>query len=143
MGARFFHINQYPKPSMELLPGKHINQNLLFKIIGTYYTGSLLCKIKGGKETKVYILSFTRSLTRAIHLELLPSQSTQEFIMPLKRLISKRSRASIIYSDNGKIFFATSKLVGKTNKDEEMSECFIKEQIKRKFNLSSASWRSR
>ena len=120
MGARLFHINQYPKPSMELLPGKHINQNLLFKIIGTYYTGSLLCKTKGGKETKVYILSFTRSLTRAIHLELLPSQSTQDFIMPLKRLITKRIRASITYSDNGKIFVAASKLMGKINKDEKM-----------------------
>ena len=51
-------------------------QILTIKIIGIDYAGPLICKTKGGKETKVPISLFTCSLTRAIHLELLSNQST-------------------------------------------------------------------
>ena len=68
---------------MELLPVECAPQNLPFQIIGIDSIGLLMSNIKGGKETKVYILLFTWGLTRAIHLEPLTNQSTQEFIMAL------------------------------------------------------------
>ena len=83
-GCKVFSYQPVPKTINGTFARKAHQSKFTIQNIGTYYTGSLLCKTKGGKETKVYILSFTRSLTRAIHLELLPSQSTQEFIMPLK-----------------------------------------------------------
>ena len=91
-----FHVSHYSELSMRLLPAECTTQNLPFKIIGVDYVGPLLCKAKGEKETKVYIL-FTCSFTRAIHLELVPNQSTQEFIMALKQIIARRGRASVIY----------------------------------------------
>ena len=60
--------------------------------------------------------------------------------MALKRLIARRRRASVIYSDNAKTVVAASKWIGKINRDEKMQECLIKEQIKWKFNLSRAPW---
>ena len=50
--------------------------------------------------------------------------------MALKRLIARRGRASVIYSDNAKTFVTASRWIGKTNKDEKMQEYLIREQIK-------------
>ena len=77
---------------------------------------------KGKKERKVNLLLFTCSLSRAIHLEVLPNQTTQELIHAIKRLIARRGRPKVIYSDNTKTFVAASKLIERINKDELMQE---------------------
>ena len=61
---------------------------------------------KNKREKKSYILLFTCSLTRAIHLELFPDQTKEEFIRALKRLIARRGCPETIYSDNAKTFVA-------------------------------------
>ena len=83
---------------------------------------------------------FTCSLTRAVHLEILPNQTAQEFILALKRLIARRGRPKVIYSDNAKIFEKTSKWIKKFYKDERMQELLVMEQVKWKFTLSRAPW---
>ena len=96
-GCKRCRVSHYPDTGLlptGLLPLERTTQNLPFKIIGVDYESPLICKAKGGKETKVYILFFTCSLTRAIYLELLPNQSAKEFIMGLKRLIARRGSAS-------------------------------------------------
>ena len=113
-GCKRFSVSHYPEPSMGLLPVERTTQNLPFKIIVVDFTGPLLFKTKGGKETKVYISLFTCSLTRAIHLELLQNQSAQEFILALKQFIARRGRASVIYSDNAKTFAEASKWLVKS-----------------------------
>ena len=80
--------------------------------------GPLLCKTKWDKETKVYILLFTCNFTKAIHLQLVSNHCIQEFVMALKRLIARRVKASVIYSDKAKALAADSKQIGKINKDE-------------------------
>ena len=70
-----------------MLPADHTNSDLPFKIIRTDYAGPFLCKAKGKMERKVYLLLFTCSLSRAIHLDVLPYRTTQEFIHALKRLM--------------------------------------------------------
>ena len=135
-GCKKFRVSHYPEPSTGFLPVERTTQNLPLKIIGIDYACSSMCKTKRCKETKVYILLFTCSLTRAINLELLPNQLTQEFIIALKRLITNAGRATVIYSDNAKTFVVASKWSGKVNKDEKMQEHLIKELIKRNFNLS-------
>ena len=54
--------------------------------------------------------------SRSINLEILPNQSAQDFIMPLKQLIVRRGRASVVYSDDVKTFVAASKWTGKSTK---------------------------
>ena len=60
--------------------------------------------------------------------------------MALKGLVSRRSRASVIYSDNVNTFVGASKWVAKIKTDEKMQEYLIKEQIQWKFNLTRALW---
>ena len=83
---------------------------------------------------------FTCSLTRAVHLEILPNQTTQEIIQALKRLIARRGRPKVIYSDNAKTFEKASKWIKRVYKDEGMQEFLVTEQVKWKFNLSRAPW---
>ena len=97
-------------------------------------------KISKKKEGKAYILLFACSLTRAIHLELLSDQSTEEFIKSLKRFIARRGRPQKVYSDNGKSFIAVAKWLRSIINDEKMQDYLAHQQIMWQFNLSRAPW---
>ena len=139
-GCKRFHMSHYPKPSQGLLPTDRTTPNLPFSIIGTDYAGPLICKKKGNRDIKLYLLLFTCSLTRAVHLEILVNQTTHEFIQALKRLIARRGRPKVIYSDNAKTFEKAARWIKKVIKDEKVQEFLVKEEIKWKFNLSRAPW---
>ena len=64
-GCKRFHVSHCPEPSTGLLPVERTTQNSTFKIIGINYAGPLICRTKGGQETKVYILLVTYSLMSA------------------------------------------------------------------------------
>ena len=104
-------------------------QNLLFKVIGADYAGLIYCKTKSKREVKVYILLFTCSVSRVIHLEILTIQTTGEFIKALKRLVARRGRPQIIYSDNAKKFTAAEKWINKINKNEQFKDYLAREEI--------------
>ena len=76
----------------------------------------MYCNRNGG-EKNAYIL-FTSSLTRAIHLELLPDQTADEFIKALKRLMARSGCPETIYSDNAKVYLVASKWIKKINKSK-------------------------
>ena len=57
----------------------------------------------------------------------------------LKRLIARKGRATVVYSNNAKIFVAVQCGLVKSTKIR-MQEYLIKEQIKLKFNLNRAPW---
>ena len=135
-----FNISHYPKPSQGLIPTDRTKQDLPFSVIGTDYAGPFICKTNGKRDIKVYLLLFTCSLTRAVHLEILPNQTTQEFIQALKRLIARRVRQKVIYSDNAKTFEKAAKWIKRVYKDEGTQEFLVTEQVKWKFDLSRAPW---
>ena len=99
-GCKRFQSKPFTTPIPGYLPKARTDQNMLFKVIGADYTGPIYCKTKSEREVKVYILLFSCSISRAIHLELLTNQTTVEFIKALKRLVARRERPQIIYSDN-------------------------------------------
>ena len=133
-----FNISYYPKPSQDLIPTDRTKQDLPFSVIDTDYPGSFICKTKGKRDVKVYLLLFTCSVTKAVHLERLSNQTTQEFIQVLKQLKARRGRPKVIYSDNTEIFEKASKWIKKVYKDERMQEFLVTEQVKWKFDLSRA-----
>lgn len=139
-GCKKHHTRHYPEPTKGLLPKDRTKEDLPFRIIGIDYAGPLLYKSKTKKDKKAYILLFTCSLVRAIHLELLPNQTTEEFIRALKGFIARRGRPKVIYSDNAKTFVAASKWISKINKDESGRNFLSQYGIKWKFNLSRAPW---
>ncbi|XP_043220281.1 uncharacterized protein LOC122380842 [Amphibalanus amphitrite] len=62
--------------------------------------GPMLVKT-GGRHEKRYGLLVTCLATRAVHLELCHSLSTDSFLMAFRRFVSRRGRPKEVFSDNG------------------------------------------
>ena len=139
-GCKRFNISHYPKLSQGSIPTDRIKQDLPFSVIGIDYAGPFICKTKGKRDIKVYLFLFTCSLTRAVRLEILPNQTTQEFTQALKRLIARRGRPKVIYSGNAKTFEKASKWIKRVYKGEGMQEYLVTKQVKWKLILSRAPW---
>ncbi|KAG1680465.1 hypothetical protein GQR58_012386 [Nymphon striatum] len=97
------------------LPSCRINPSPPFNVVGIDFCGPLLLK---GSRLKHYVCLFTCATTRAIHLELVDSLKTEEFLLCFRRFIGRRNVPSIIISDNAATFvkashdsFITSKLL--------------------------------
>ena len=97
---------QSPKPG--LLPKERTQECHPFEVIGEDYAGPIYY-VKNKAISKLYILLFSCSVSRAIHLELVRNLTTQEFIKSIKRLTARRGSPKVIYSDNAKTFQAGAK----------------------------------
>jgi hypothetical protein len=89
------------------LPEDRVNDALIFEVTGVDVMGPLY--LKGGEKT--WILLFTCAVYRAVHLELITSLSTPEFLLGLRRFVARRGRPRVIYSDNGTNFVGAENLL--------------------------------
>jgi transposase InsO family protein len=99
------------KPSsvrMADLPKVRMESNIRpFTNTGLDYFGPVTVKI-GRRVEKRWGVVFTCLTTRAVHLELAASLSTDSAIMAIMRMSSRRGTPSHIYSDNGTNFHGAS-----------------------------------
>ncbi|XP_003737520.1 uncharacterized protein LOC100902812, partial [Galendromus occidentalis] len=58
---------------------------------------------------KGYILLFVCSATRAVHLELVPDMSTEQFLLSLRKFLNRFRSTTKIISDNGRSFVRAAK----------------------------------
>ena len=77
--------------------------------MGVDHAGPLYCSDTG--EKKHYILLIICAVIRALHLELVPSLSLNDFMLAFRRFCARRGVPSVIYSDNAKTFKAASGLL--------------------------------
>ena len=108
------------------LPPFRIQQAPAFQNIGLDNAGPLFVN---GSE-KVWILLFTCCVTRAIHLELVESLSTDAFLRAMRRFTARRGVPSFIVSDNAQTFKAASKFLNRVGQ----------QTIQWSFNLPRAPW---
>ncbi|GAA6090922.1 uncharacterized protein LOC109098335 [Tachysurus ichikawai] len=93
--------------------------------------------------SKAYIALFTCAVTRAIHLELVSSQSTENFLLALKRFIARRGLCKVIYSDNAKTFKRADqdlKELWKSIKEPDLRIFFAEKRITWKYIVKRAAW---
>ncbi|GBM86654.1 hypothetical protein AVEN_71851-1 [Araneus ventricosus] len=117
------------------LPEYRVRKAWIFEITGVDLCGPLFLR----DGTKSWIVLFTCAVFRAVHLELLTSLSTENFILALRRFISRRGRPSTIYSDNG------TNLVGTSNEQKNIDWKKLKDhgslkRINWKLNPPSSPW---
>ncbi|XP_055686927.1 uncharacterized protein LOC129792164 [Lutzomyia longipalpis] len=88
------------------LPEHRASKLAAFTATGMDFAGPVLLKtgIRKGTTTKAYILVLVCMSTKAIHLELVSSLTTNAFIAALRRFTSRRGAPKYIYSDNAKTF---------------------------------------
>ncbi|XP_043472735.1 uncharacterized protein LOC122505290 [Leptopilina heterotoma] len=117
------------------LPVHRVKDAAVFEVIGVDFAGPVY--LRG--QTKAWICLYTCAIYRAVHLELVTSLSTNNFLESLRRFIGRRGRPSIVYSDNGTNF------VGAENAFEDLNWDVIANysqarQIDWRFNPPTASW---
>ena len=138
--CRRFLTKPYQAPTPAPLPTTRTEGTTPYKVIGVDFAGPIKYKIKKTQEGKAYLVLYACSLTRGVYLEVLESLETLPFLRSLKRLIARRGRPSLIYSDNAKTFQAAASWLKKVMKDENFHSELSKYEIKWKFNLSRAPW---
>jgi hypothetical protein len=139
-GCKRFQTTAFTKPPTGNLPRDRTEGTRPFQVVGVDYAGPFMYKKRADKEGKAYLLLIGCSLTRAVHLEVLPDLSTEEFMYSFKRFIARRGKPDKVYSDNAKTFVAAAKRVRKISKDDHINDYLAKNNIKWQFNLSKAPW---
>ncbi|KAL0850873.1 hypothetical protein ABMA28_006783 [Loxostege sticticalis] len=79
-----------------------------FTHVGLDYFGPVEVTV-GRRREKRYVALYTCLVTRAIHLEVAASLSSDSAIMSLRRLIARRGTPSTIFSDNGTNFIGANR----------------------------------
>jgi len=86
------------------LPSKRCSRSLAFETVGIDFAGPLFIKKTDRTTSKAYICLITCAATRAIHLEIVCSLTTDDFLLAFRRFIAQRGLCRIVYSDNAKTF---------------------------------------
>ena len=84
-----------------------------FTNIGLDFTGPLYLKAKRMSKpttSKAYVCIFICEDTRAVHLELLNSMITEDFLQAFRRMANRRRMAKVIHSDNQTTFHKVAKV---------------------------------
>ena len=118
-----------PLPSPHLPDFRIIISSYSSQFIGLDFAGPLLNK--SGKENalKTYVLLFTCTSSRALHLELTPDMSIPSFILAVERFVSRRGMPGLVISDNFKTFNWV-----------EIKNYFVKHGVKQSFTLLVSPW---
>ena len=120
------------------MPSDHTLGGAALEVIGTDFAGPILYKLTPRPQGKAYLVIFSCSLSQAVHLELVPSLKTSAFLPCLKRLIARRGRPRVIYSDNGSTFVKAAKWLKQGREDEKLQGYLEWHNIEWKFDLSRA-----
>lgn len=124
-------LNADPSP----LPVNRVKDATVFEIVGVDSAGPLYLK----NQQKGWICLYTCAVCRAVHLELVTSMSTKEFLESFRRFIARRRRPNIMYSDNGKNFVGANNAFNALNW-EIISKYSNAKQIDWRFNPPTAAW---
>ena len=139
-GCKKLQVSAFANPPTASLPTDRTVGSISFEVLGVDFAGPIAYKVSPKKEGKAYILLFACSLTRAIHLELIPNPTAEEFIRSLKQFIARRGRPRKIYSNNGRSFTAAAKWLSMVMKSEQLQDHLTDQSITWQFNLSHAPW---
>lgn len=132
-----FRTNPQPlQPYMSDLPSYRVNQIKPFSIVGVDLGGPFRIKVgshRGAKMDKAYLCLFVCLATKAVHLEVVSTLSTEGFIAALRRFVGRRGRCNVIHADCGTNF------VGAKNQlNPLMQQATRAEKIEFKFNPPGA-----
>ena len=139
-GCKRFQAKAFQAPPPSNLPSTRTQGTTPFQVLGVDFAGPIKYQLKAKREGKAYLVLFACSLTRAVHLELIRSLETKDFISCFKRFVARRGRPEQVYSDNGATFKAAVKWLHQVREDEQFNHILAGLTIKWWFNLSRAPW---
>lgn len=109
---RYSATSQSKSQLMGQLPEARITPTRAFKFCGVDYAGPVNLRTSGGRghrSYKGYICLFICMSTRAVHIEVVSSLTTEGFIQAFKRMTARRGHCLEIWSDNATNFVGASR----------------------------------
>ena len=103
-----FEGKPYKVPKESPLPSYRVKEAPAFSQIGLDYIGPLFVKSTSEEERKVWICLFTFCARRAVHFEVVPNMTSEASPRCFRRFAVRRSRPSLVVSDNAKTFKSAS-----------------------------------
>ncbi|GBN01752.1 hypothetical protein AVEN_106874-1 [Araneus ventricosus] len=124
---------------MAPLPANRIQASYPFENVGIDFAGPIYTK----NTDKAYIALFACAVTRAIHLEVVSSLSTEHFLLAFRRFISRRGICHTVNSDNAMTFKGADielKRLYMNICEPEVQNYFGKKGIKWQYIVERAAW---
>ncbi|KAK6731725.1 hypothetical protein RB195_007910 [Necator americanus] len=103
----------YRYPDMPSLPEERVKRSRPFQNVGLDYLGPIYYRDTNGIRSKVWICLITCMATRAVHLEVVNSNTTQDFLLAFRRFIARRGTPHLVYSDNATTFHSAKDTLDK------------------------------
>ena len=101
-------LSQLPAP----LPSSRTNPSRPFSHTGVDLGGPLIVRGAGRQQKdKLYFAVFTCAVTRALHLELVSSQTTEDFMKAYRRFSARRGKPLVMMSDNARNFKGAARML--------------------------------
>ena len=126
-------------PPYPPLPADRVSFDRPFKICGVDYTGAI--PIKDGEQIKKgYIVLFTCTNSRAIHLEVVYDLSAESFLNAFIKFSSRRSFPEVMYSDNATNFVAAADFLKYISQTNLLTNFMLNNRIEWKFITPRAPW---
>ncbi|EYB91440.1 hypothetical protein Y032_0206g1994 [Ancylostoma ceylanicum] len=110
----------YPYPDMTDLPQQRVIRSHPFQHIGLDFFDLPSTHLEAGK-THGYGCIFTCMVTRLIHLEMVDSMSTEDFINALRRFVARRGVPDSITCDNAPSFLLGASILAGSPQGETLS----------------------
>ncbi|XP_055928117.1 uncharacterized protein LOC129959324 [Argiope bruennichi] len=120
------------------LPSSRITKSRPFERVGVDFAGSLVTKcqpLRKATQFKSYLCLFICTATRAVHLELVSSMSTEAFLAALRRFIARRGHPTDILSDNG------SNFIGSDNYLKQLFKLVQDQSVQNFLTVRNISWK--
>ncbi|KAK5967304.1 Integrase catalytic domain-containing protein, partial [Trichostrongylus colubriformis] len=135
----------YRYPDIPSLPKERVTRSRPFQNIGLDYLGPLRYKDSFNVSAKIWICLITCMATRAVHLELVLNNTTQEFLLAFRRFISRRGVPSLVLSDNAATFRSANDTLQKAiyaqSSFQQVSRYFTSRHIRWKFITPLSPWK--
>ena len=135
-----YGCKRFRAPPPGNIPNSRTQGSRPFQVRGVDFVGLIHYTSRAKTKSKAYLALYTCSLTRAVHLDLLKSLETSDFIGSLNQFTARRGTPEIIYSGNGSPFKATDKWLKRVQQDERFHDLLAGLTIKWQLNLSRTGW---
>ena len=129
----------YMTPDNPPLPKMRVTKTDPFKCIGIDYTGAIAIK-SSNVDAKCYIVLFTCTTTRAVHLEVVDNLSSDSFLHIFRRFVSRKGYPEMIWSDNATNFTGAANYLTQLQSDPKVQELLNEKGCEWKFIPARAPW---
>ncbi|XP_068229550.1 uncharacterized protein [Palaemon carinicauda] len=143
--CRKLRAQTFPVLNPPPLPSEQVTFTRPFDCIGVNFTGAynvydVSSKSLNDIPSKAYICLFTCTSSRAIHLELVRTLSTVDFLLALRRFCAFYSTPRVIISDNGSNFQGCNQFLQQIKDKPEVLAHLNHLSIQWKFITPRAPW---